>query len=49
MVCRRWRLAFMEDDGIGLMKVASNDGGLREWDGAAVEEWRSFWKKLTEF
>ncbi len=49
MVRKRWRLAFMEDDGTGLMKVASNDGGLGEWDGTALEEWRSFWKKRTEF
>jgi hypothetical protein len=30
MVCRRWRLAFMEDDAVGLMKAASNDNGLGE-------------------
>jgi hypothetical protein len=45
----RWRLAFMEDEGAGLMKVASNDGGLGEWDGTALEEWRSFWKTRTKF
>jgi hypothetical protein len=49
MVRKRWRLAFMEDDGAGLMKAATNDGELGEWDGTALEEWRSFWKKRTEF
>jgi len=49
MVRRRWRLAFMEDDGAGLMKKASNDGGLGECDGTTLEKWRSFWKKRTEF
>jgi hypothetical protein len=48
MVRRRWRLAFMEDDGVGLMRAANNDGGLGEWDGTALEEWRSFWRKPTE-
>ncbi len=32
----------MEDDGAGLMKAASNDGGLGEWEVTALEEWRSF-------
>jgi hypothetical protein len=48
MVHRRWWLAFMEDDGAGLMKAASNDGGLGEWVETALEEWRSFWRKPTE-
>jgi hypothetical protein len=49
MVRRRWRLAFMEDDGAGMMKAASNDGGWGKWDGTALEEWKNFWKKRTEF
>jgi hypothetical protein len=48
MVRRRWRLAFMEDDGAGLMKAASNDDGLGEWDVTALEEWSSFWRKPTK-
>jgi hypothetical protein len=39
----------MEDEGAGLMKAASNDDGLGEWDGTALEEWKSFWKKRMEF
>jgi hypothetical protein len=38
MIHRRWRLAFMEDDGAGLMKAPNNDGGLSEWDGTALED-----------
>jgi hypothetical protein len=49
MVRRRWWLAFMEDDGAGLMKATNNDGGLGEWDGTALEEWISFWKERTKF
>jgi hypothetical protein len=49
MVCRRWRLAFMEDDGAGLMRAVSNDGGLGVWDETALEEWGSFGRKLTGF
>jgi hypothetical protein len=39
----------MEDEGARLMKAVSNDSGLGEWDGTALEEWRSFWKKRTKF
>jgi hypothetical protein len=49
MVCRRWRLIFMEADGAGLMRAASNDGGLGEWDGTTLEEGGSLGKKLTEW
>ncbi len=28
----------MEADGAGLMRAASNDGGLGEWDGMTLEE-----------
>jgi hypothetical protein len=38
----------MEDDGAGLMKAASNDGGSGEWDVTARKEWRSFWRKPTK-
>ncbi len=38
----------MEDDGAGLMKAASNDDGLGEWDVTALEEWSSFWRKPTK-
>ncbi len=39
----------MEDDGAGLMRAVSNDGGLGVWDETALEEWGSFGRKLTGF
>jgi hypothetical protein len=39
----------MEDDGVGLMRAVSNDGGLGVWGETALEEWRSFGRKLTGF
>ncbi len=39
----------MEADGAGLMRAASNDGGLGEWDGTTLEEGGSLGKKLTEW
>ncbi len=39
----------MKADGAGLMKAASNDGGLGEWDRTALEEGGSLGKKLTEW
>ncbi len=39
----------MEADGAGLMRAASNDGGLGEWDGTALEEGGSLGEKLTEW
>jgi hypothetical protein len=49
MVCRKWRRIFMETDGAGLKRVASNDGKFGEWDGTALEEGGSLEKKLTEW
>ncbi len=39
----------MEADRAGLMRVASNDGGLGEWDGTTLEEGGSLGEKLTEW
>ncbi len=39
----------MEADGAKLMRVASNDGGLGEWDRTALEEGGSLGKKLTKW
>jgi hypothetical protein len=48
MVCRKWRRIFMEVEGAGLKKAASNDGKFGEWDGTTQEEGGSLGKKLTE-
>jgi hypothetical protein len=49
-IWRRWRLVFMKDHGVELMKAASNDDerGFAGLNGLAVE-WGGFGGKLTDF